>query len=66
MKSKTFYYSLILVFLFATTLVGCSSTDINEEVGIEDNKDIEKNNEENPRVQIKAIDASKVKVPAGG
>ncbi len=67
MKSKAFYFSMILVFLFATVLVGCSSTDLNEEVGLDLQENIEEKNETKPRLKSEAfIDKDKIKVPPAG
>ena len=63
MKTKTFYFSMILVFLFAILTVGCSSTDLNDEISEEENNIT---NEEIETIDAQSIDVRNIKIPAGG
>lgn len=64
MRNVSFFSKAICLFLFTMILTNCSSTDIGEEVGIENSEIIKKVDEE--EIQTKSIDKEEIKVPTQG
>lgn len=69
MRNVLFFSKAICLFLLTIVLINCSSTDINEEVGIESLK-VEKENikilDDEKDVPQQKIEKDKIKVPSQG
>lgn len=63
MRTKPFYYSMILLFLFAAIIIGCDKPNISDEVNQEET---ELSNKHTQTIEVQSIEVERIKIPAGG
>ena len=64
MRTVSFFFKAIFLFLITFSLYNCSSTDITEEVGVDETQ-LEKQLDEEER-PLQKIDKEDIKVPTNG